>query len=160
MYLVDQTKKLKSNLHSYNISTKIETVLDKEYTLSVFAKATDKSNLILALGGAENKATFSLSDLRVIEKSKHIIKTNIKSTNSGYIRCSITGKFLNTNTVLLGIANLNGDYKYSSDNRDFYYKFLNEDYENLYNAEQRQLHIFSCEISWRQHFYQHIGGQP
>jgi ABC-type antimicrobial peptide transport system permease subunit len=32
--------------------------------------------------------------------------------------------------------------KHSSDNRDFYYKFLNEDYESLYNAEQRTGKIF------------------
>jgi len=32
--------------------------------------------------------------------------------------------------------------KHSSDNREFFYKFLDEDYENLYNAEQRTGKIF------------------
>jgi len=32
--------------------------------------------------------------------------------------------------------------KHSSDNREFYYKFLDEDYESLYNAEQRTRKIF------------------
>jgi ABC-type antimicrobial peptide transport system permease subunit len=32
--------------------------------------------------------------------------------------------------------------KYSADNRDFFYKFLDEDYESLYNAEQRTGKIF------------------
>ncbi len=41
------------------------------------------------------------------------------------------------------IAYIEDTYKkYSSDNRDFYYKFLNEDYESLYNAEQRTGKIF------------------
>jgi ABC-type antimicrobial peptide transport system permease subunit len=41
------------------------------------------------------------------------------------------------------IKNIENIYKkYNSDNREFFYKFLDEDYERLYNAEQRTGKIF------------------
>jgi ABC-type antimicrobial peptide transport system permease subunit len=50
---------------------------------------------------------------------------------------------INSQNIQESITYIENVYiRYSSDNRDFYYKFLNEDYENLYNAEQRTGKIF------------------
>ncbi len=50
---------------------------------------------------------------------------------------------INNLNIQESIASIEDIYKkHSSDNRDFYYKFLNEDYERLYNAEQRTGKIF------------------
>jgi ABC-type antimicrobial peptide transport system permease subunit len=50
---------------------------------------------------------------------------------------------INNLNIQESIAYIEDIYKkHSSDNRDFYYKFLNEDYESLYNAEQRTGKIF------------------
>ena len=50
---------------------------------------------------------------------------------------------INNTNINETIAQIEEVYnKHSADNREFYYKFLDEDYENLYNAEQRTGQIF------------------
>ena len=50
---------------------------------------------------------------------------------------------INNININESIAHIKEVYnRYSADNREFYYKFLDEDYENLYNAEQRTGKIF------------------
>lgn len=50
---------------------------------------------------------------------------------------------INNININESIAHIKEVYNtYSSDNREFYYKFLDEDYQSLYNAEQRTGQIF------------------
>jgi ABC-type antimicrobial peptide transport system permease subunit len=50
---------------------------------------------------------------------------------------------INNLNMAESIKNIENIYKkYNSDNREFFYKFLDEDYERLYNAEQRTGKIF------------------
>ena len=103
---------------SYNISNKIISETEKEFTFSVYAKKGTAEHLILRLGDIQQRAIFDL--YKGENKSfNNLVKSKINKEGEWY-RCSITTQIKGEATIVIGISNDKSEYKYFGGEKELY----------------------------------------